>query len=329
MKIAASFLLLFCSLTDNARTQPSVIDSTRYFTVHSHYWINLHHFLYQEAKGSQQKHLQDDGYALLEIGEDSVYNHLTAEEAATMEKAVEYYREHLIDRSLLRMNDLRVGLQQQDPETPVGGADFSAPFQEALNGASPVYRRHFWPLHDARNRRVYNRHKKMIKIMEESVVDELERVSGDRWPDSRVRIDLTAYANFAGAYTVDDPRPNSVISTLDPFSGTTLFIETLFHEGTHLLFIRSSPFRARIYTMSEEMGMEFPGYLWHICQFYLTGRIVQDLLEQQDIEHKLLMDVKKIYGTTADREFRSILETYYRGNASMDETIRQLLLKIK
>lgn len=329
MKILVYVTILFLPFLSKGQTKTSIIDTSHYFEFHSDYWINLHHFLYQKADSGQLKNLLEDGLTFLDIGEDSVYDKLTDTESENLNEAVEYYKTHLTDKSLFRLGELRVWLQNQDPQRMIDDTTFSKPLTDMLNIASTVYRPHFWPLHNTQNRKILDSHKETILRLEEDVIDELERLSGDTWPKTKVRVDLTAYANWAGAYTPTRPKINIFISTLAPSSTNSHFIETLFHEGTHLLFTRKSPFRAKIYFMSADLDIQFPNNLWHACQFYLAGRVVQDHLRQSGIDHKLSMNVKNIFSNYNTQEFRSILEKYYQGKVDIDTTIKSLLRNLK
>src|SRR2546429_5270309 len=53
-----------------------------------------------------------------------------------------------------------------------------------------------------------------------------------RWPHEKIRVDVVAYANWAGAYTTVDPL-RVTISSLDPRNQGPQALEVLFHEGSH------------------------------------------------------------------------------------------------
>ncbi len=74
------------------------LDSTRLFVFHSDYWVNLHHFLYQKAKGSQLAQLEEDGLEFRETGESLI--ELNEDEILKFEGALAYYQKNLIDKNL-------------------------------------------------------------------------------------------------------------------------------------------------------------------------------------------------------------------------------------
>jgi len=306
--------------------------STDYFEFKNSYWINLHHFLYQKADSSQLRNLREDNLKFIEVGEDDIFAKLSQTEEEVLNQAVRYYKVTLTDKSLRRdLSNLRNWFQHQEKLKVLTDTTYGKKFIEVINRVSPVYDRYFWEIHKAHNLSVLAMHIKTIDEIEEEVLSKMERFSLNKWPDSsKVRVDITAYANWAGGYTASKPEMNVVISTLDPTNLTSSFIETILHEGSHLLYLfGESPVRDKIYYKSEELGMEFPRNLWHASMFYLSGRATQEALSKQDMNHKLLIDEKNIFRNYLTPKLRTINEKYYRNNLNMDSMVVKLLTEIK
>lgn len=323
-----SFLVNIFVLGQNG--EKTIIAETGYFEFHSDYWINLHHFLFQKAGRSQEKKLKEDGYQLLEINEAAVYKGLDTEQSKKLEEAVEYYQKNIVNKDLIRqLGKERVWLQKQNADNRITDTLFSKAYTKVLNQASEVYKTTFWPLHMKQNELVIERHLPIVKKMEGYYFSKITKLALQDWPSkTKVRVDLTAYANYAGAYTPTRPYFNLIISSLDPGTENTGFIETLFHEGTHLIFLYGGPFRSGISEIFDQEGfkMEYPGHLWHASMFYLCGRVVQDELEKLGIDnHQLTMDERNIYTRYNSEEFRRILELYYQGKSDFETTIIRLL----
>ncbi len=189
----------------------------------------------------------------------------------------------------------------------------------------------YWPIHQKLNKEVLDEHISTIAALEERVIGKMEELAQYEWPNtSKVRVELTAYANYAGAYTTTKPTLKIIISTIDPYNSTTTFVETVFHEGSHLLFnFQDSPFRGEIYHQAEALGMEFPRNLWHASMFYLCGRATQDALETNSVQHKMLMDVYHIFSDYDTPVFRSILEEYYQNKTDLRSTVAALLVNLQ
>lgn len=328
-KSIVTSLLLITILSCPVQSQP-VLQNTKYFEFYNEYWINLHHFLYQKAKGSQLSKLEEDRMDFLDIGEDAVI--LNTEEDKVIKKAVFYYKKNLVSKRLRsELGDIRVWLQQQASKKIITDTTFSSAFTNILNEASDVYRLKYWAIHKEVNVNTLDNHIETIRSIESVIISKMEKMARYKWPKgTKVRVDLTVYANYAGAYTATRPKMNIVLSTIDPLNNTSDFIETIFHEGSHILYnYQDSPFREEIFYQAKEMGMNFPRNLWHASLSYLCGRATQDALKNLSIDHKLDMDVRNIFIAYNTKEFRNILEKYYQGKIDMTNTVSQLLSDLK
>lgn len=313
----------------NGQKPSQVIDTSEYFTFKSSYWINLHHFLYQQAQGSQVKKAIEDGNRLLEIGDDSIRQSLLEIESKRLTKAIEYYKKHLISKSLFKLSNMRVWLENQMIDGIIQDTSYTSEYSQILNEFSSIYKKHFWPTHNAHNEKVLKKHFETIQQIEKKAVLRLEQLSGSTWPKGKVRIELTTYADYAGGYTTTYPDMVIFISTLDPLAFESDFIETVFHEGSHLLFTMEGIFRSKIFFKSQESKIEFPKELWHASQFYLCGVLIKDLLNPLGINHTLTMDAKKIYSKYNTPIFRKILDEYYSHKTDLDSTVNGLLINMK
>ena len=267
----------------------------------------------------------------MSLGDEIIPTQLNTLERKAVTNAIAYYKDHLIEKSLTRgLSKERVWLQHLYPKKKITDTALTKGYTTILNDFSEVYGKYLWPIHKAHNATILDLHHSTIKDMETRVIPKMERLSLNNWPaEARVRIDITTYANYAGAYTVTKPFFNTIISTIDPSSKETLFVETVFHEGSHLLFRYGSPFRDAIYGTAEEMKITFPKNLWHAALFYLCGRVVQDELEKKAIDHEMIMDVKNIFTGYNTPEFRNTLEQYYGGVHDFDTCISTLVNSFK
>ncbi|WP_271765292.1 hypothetical protein [Aquimarina algiphila] len=332
MKCSILFLIslvINCSVFSQNKTNTSIAE-TDYFEFYSDYWINLHHFLFQKASGDQEKRIQEDGHRLLDINEAVVYKNLNDKQAKKLTEAITYYKKNIIDRSLHRgLGRERVWLQKQPIDQPITDTLFSKHYTKILNQASEVYRTTFWPIHTKQNKQVITKHLSTIKKLEANVFSKMVKLALTDWPTkTKVRVDLTAYANYAGAYTPTRPKFNLFISTLDPRIESTTGIEILFHEGSHLFFRYGGPYREGISKTFNKKGLKikYPGHLWHASMFYLCGRVVQDELKKLgSTAHQLIIDDRNVYSNYNTPEFRKALESYYQNEHDFETTIIKLL----
>lgn len=329
IEIVLMLLCMGCCAYGQSKDSEGVV-TTDYFEFHSNYWINLHHFLYQKASGSQLRKLREDGNGFLDIGEEEVYGRLSVAEQTMLADALTYYSDSLISKSLLfNLGKERVWLQGLKASTKIKDTTFSKKYTDLLNQVSPVYHKHFWPLHTKQNRAVIQGQLDLIQTFEKVVIPKMEGFAMKKWPArKKVRVDITAYANYAGAYTAARPRFNIFVSSLDPNSEATSFVETILHEGSHLLFNYGGPFREGISAHFDAMQLEipYPKHLWHAALFYLCGRSVQ--VELQKIKHpeySMIMDARHVFSGYNTLGFREVLERYYQNEVDFDTTASMLL----
>ncbi|MEL6973953.1 MAG: hypothetical protein AAGL29_00995 [Bacteroidota bacterium] len=323
-------LPLLSSPTLAQQEVPSVLDSTLHYVFHNNYWINLHHFLYQKASGSQLSKLQQDGNEMLVIGEKPVEESLSVQQRSSLDSAIGYYKRKMIQKSLLRgLGYERYWLQKQVGSKAIKDSTVSQEFVDVLNAVSNTYQETYWPVHKKHNKEILEHQISNIRQLEKRIIARMERLSLTPWPSKKkVRVDLTAYANYAGAYTPTRPIFNVLVSTVDPNSLGPDFLETIFHEGSHLLFRYESVWRDSIFQTFEsgDYKMKFPRHLWHVSLFYLCGQVCKEEFIQigvKDYEMTLLR--RNIFKTYQSPELFAALDEYVQNNHTLYATTKQLL----
>jgi hypothetical protein len=96
-----------------------------------------------------------------------------------------------------------------------------------------------------------------------------------RWPKERIRVEVCAYTNAAGAYTTLDPVRVTIASTDSRNQGTEAF-EVLFHEASHSIAL---PVEAAISRECKQRDKPIPRNLWHALIFYTTGEVLRPIMK--------------------------------------------------
>ena len=125
-------------------------EATKHFEFHSHFWINLHHFLFRVAERSKG----DDDSAVIDT---KAFGELSKEDRNAFNSAVGYYRNHLIKKSLLfnnTMSRFKTWVVTVPSGAPLKTNEFDAAWIAELNRVRPVYESFFWPKHSRRNHTV-------------------------------------------------------------------------------------------------------------------------------------------------------------------------------
>ncbi len=293
-KAPTRFLLLFLTLSVFAPPRAAARPQGNFtygplpvFELHSGFWINLHHTLYHEAKlrnaaGQPDKSAKTSGPTLNTTPDAKPA--LTAAEQRIWDDAVAYYASNYAAKDLLFSTEL-IQLKDQlgdfeDCDELSGrkrkfcDAGLPAKLTQVLEAAAPIYRAHFWPEHDRANRRWIMRVAPLVREQGVGLSERLADIYQARWPREKIRVDLTGYANWSGAYTTADPL-RVTISSLDSRNQGAAALEVLFHEGSHGI---AEPVQAAIIRECRQRDKAIPRDLWHALVFYTTGEVLRPVL---------------------------------------------------
>lgn len=266
---------------DVARTaSPSPeVARTEHFVFHSRILLNLHHFLYQAAAASARR----EGVAVagrpLEVTELDAIDALRGDERRVWSSAIAFYRREAIGRDLL-FDDGMGALKRQIVaiEDPSGGwaTPLDPKYAAVLLDVLPVYRDRFWAAHEQANRSWIAGVADQLAHHETALVGRMTAAYGGHWPAAPIRVDVCAYANWAGGYTSAAP-PHIVVSSLDGDSQGSSALEVLFHEASHTSEMFDA-FRAALAAAFAARGADEPRGLWHLFIFLSAGDAVQRTL---------------------------------------------------
>jgi hypothetical protein len=282
---------LFCPRSLSARPQVDPFyGPLPVFELHSGFWLNLHHTLYQEAR--QQRGAPPVSSSAkaakptLQIA-PGAKTPLTAAEQRAWDDAVSYYAANYADKDLLFSTEL-ILLKNQlgDFETcdELFGAkkktcDAGLPpkLTRTLEAAASVYRAHYWPADDRANRAWIKRVAPLVREQGVGLSQRLADIYQTRWPTEKIRVDVARFANWAGAYTTLDPLRVTISST-DPRNQDASALEILFHEASHGIAQNVEQAIARECRQREK---PIPRDLWHALIFYTTGEVIKPILDAQ------------------------------------------------
>jgi hypothetical protein len=287
------FLLFAISLLAPVRTAARPQNSSAYgplpvFELHSGFWFNLHHTLYHDARQRTAAASPDKGGKtsgpILNTTPDAKPA-LTAAEQHIWDDAVAYYVANYASKDLLFSTDLSQLKDQlgdfEDCDELSGrkrkfcDAGLPTKLTQVLESAAPVYRAHLWPEHDRANRRWIARVAPLVREQGVGLSERLADIYQTRWPRQKIRVDVSGYANWAGAYTTTDPL-RVTISSLDSRNQGAEALEVLFHESSHSI---AEPVQAAIIRECRQRDKAIPRDLWHALVFYTTGEVLRPVLD--------------------------------------------------
>lgn len=227
----------------------SLLQAQPIFDFHSGFWLNLHHFLYDQAKSDKPT-------------------------APEWQPALQYYRQHLIPLDLLSDEAATINqqLSQSDPALTLKDPTLAA----ILNSIAPAYRTQYWPDHDRSNRAWIAAITPLLAKYGANMKKELAAIYATEWPQSPIRTDVSVNANWAGAYTTLDPT-HITISSANPGNQGDAALEMVFHEASHAIV---GKLRDALSAEAKAHGRLFPKRdFWHAILFYTAGEVTRRHVE--------------------------------------------------
>ncbi len=320
------------------------------FEMHSGFWVNLHHFLYLQArllKSSASTKGNDRGAAAPDELPVSLID-FPAAEIRAWQDAVAFYSKDLASRDLLLNGDMEIINNQlsameicpdlEGKTSPGCKFGLRPDLVEALERAAPVYRTHWWARHDRANREWIAAVTPLIEQMGVELSSRLADVYQRPWPSGRMRVDVVWYGGPFGAYTSLEPT-HITISSHDSRNRGIYGYEVLFHEASHAVAIGVNQAIARQF---RDRDKPIPRELWHALLFYTTGEMVRrEVLDEATWRANQQSGSPSEYQPYAARfglysgsweRFRALLDLYWRpyldGKISFDTAMSRLAAAI-
>jgi hypothetical protein len=330
-----------------ARQQSSGTESSLpVFELHSGFWVNLHHFLYLQAR------LRNSNSASMDSGRGATPPNevpaslldFPAEDIRAWQSAVAFYAKDLAGRDLLfnsdmetinnRLSEMETCADLEGKSSTACRSGLQSDLVETLDRAAPVYRAHWWAEQDRANREWIAQVAPMVRQMGVELSEQLADVYQRPWPAGRLRVDVVWYGGPYGAYTSLNPT-HLTISSHDARNQGIYGFEVLFHEASHALAGGVTEAIAREFRQRDK---PIPRDLWHALLFYTTGELVR-----RDLAYGT-MTITSLKGTDPSKYqpyaarfglysggwegFRGLLDLYWRpyldGKVSFDTAIARL-----
>ena len=301
------------------------------FELHSGFWVNLHHTLYQQARQHRDANAGPP--------ESLPLTRRSKAEQVNWDAAVSYYASNYADKDLLFSTELILLKNQlEDFEgcdelsgTKRKTCDAGLPpkLTKVLESAAPVYRAHEWAEHDRDNRKWIASVAPLVRERGLSLAERLADIYQTRWPKDRIRVDVSAYANWAGAYTTLEPLRVTISST-DPRNQGSSALEILFHEASHGI---AEPVQLAINRECRQRDKPTPRDLWHALLFYTTGQVIKPVMDAQtsrspDAEYTPYAVRERLYQRGWDQYLRLLTrfwQPYLDGKSTFDDAIARMV----
>jgi hypothetical protein len=262
------------------------------FEFHSGFWVNLHHFLYHEARERLAAKNPGDATAkTVPPPMKQIPVKLSPAEQKAWDDAVAYYMANYAEKDLLINIDLVLLKNQIEDfedcdeltgrKKPSCDAGLPGNVGSILDSVAPIYRAHWWPDQDRSNRRWVMKVAPLVREQGLGLSERLADVYQTHWPKEKIRVDVCAFANSAGGYTTLDPL-RVTIASADPRNQGPDALEVLFHEASHGIAV---PVESAISRECKQRDKPIPRDLWHALIIYTTREVLRPIFKDSPSEN--------------------------------------------
>ena len=288
------------------------------------FWLNLHHYLY--VLGRAQADLPDsrrravagapadqaEGLKALDPGEQRAWQTAVAVYAKGPST-----RDVLFDGDMVTLGRALVAAGDRVMLDSVG---FDPQVIDTLRRAAPLYRKAWWPGHERANQALIMRLEADLTKHGNAIHAFITRAYRERWPADGFRVNVAAYANWAGAFSTS--AGVLVVSSLDPAAAEGLKgLEGIFHEAMHQW--DDAIFRA-LSAEARRQRSTVPDSLSHAMIFFTAGEAVRSV----DPSHVPYAEAEGVW-SRAMGSLKPALEAtwkpYLDGRGTRDEAIAALI----
>jgi hypothetical protein len=318
----------FISTIDQRSYAPN--EGTYPFEFHSGFWINLHHFLFEQAL--LRKQAANPGQPANRPTD--LKNQLSSEQHQHWDSALDYYTKTMIKRDLTHDDELIAindQLGQSEGASDLSRSGLSSDLIKILESVAPIYRAQWWPQHDRANRFWIAVATPMVQQFSQTLIRQLTSAFKAKWPTDLIRVDVVEYANWAGAYTTFDRADKVHITITGPDPGNQGFaaLEILFHESSHwMVGPRNGTVARAIARECKAQNKPIPDGLWHAIIFYTTGELTRRNLSEYGVSDYKPYAYNGLYARAwpkLQRPLELYWQPYLEGKVDFDRAMTNLI----
>jgi hypothetical protein len=238
-------------------------------------------------------------------------------------------REAFLDNLL---PDIVLALGEADDAATLDGVAIGAETRTLLERAAPIYRKAWWPAHNAANRAWRSSMQALLDRHGQAVLAFIVRAYGQQWPAGGFPVHASGYANWSGAYSTLRPRGSLlVLSSLYKGNEGLLGLELLFHEAMHQW---DNQMATILRTHAIAANTSAPGDLSHALIFFTPGEAVRRV-EPRHVPSTEVFGIwkQRLSGSPvpAERLRPLLMETwkpYLDGDGTRDTALGALLVRV-
>lgn len=238
------------------------------------FWLNLHHFLYVLGR-AENKQMDASREAVASAPGDQVrgFAKLSSKEQATWREAVASYAAGLSKKDLVfddPLPTLTNALARAGESKSLSGSEVDPAVAAILQLAAPIYRKAWWKDHQNANAMWQKNIQTLVDGHGAAVLSFITGVYKLQWPAAGFPVHVTAYSNWAGAYSTTGDL--LVLASQSPGNQGMYGLEIVFHEAMHQW---DDPVFKALREQAIKVNKFFPRSLSHALIFFTAGEAVR------------------------------------------------------
>jgi hypothetical protein len=240
------------------------------------FWLNLHHFLYVLGRAeNKESDTAREAVAGAPADQESGLQKLPAYEQKIWREAVASYAAGPSKKDVVfdaTMPPLTNSLVSAGEAKSLTGTDVDPAVARILERAAPIYRKAWWQKHQEANRTSHKRTQQLIERHGADVLAFITRAYKMEWPAAGFPVHMSAYTNWAGAYSTAGNL--LVVASQSPDLQGLYALETVFHEAMHQW---DRPIFEVLRQEAIKQNKVIPRGLSHSIIFYTAGEAVRSV----------------------------------------------------
>jgi hypothetical protein len=289
-------------------------------------WLNLHHYLYVLGRArAKMPDASREAVAGAPADQARGLERLTDAERSVWEEAVVFYAGGPSRRDLIfdaPLPDITLRLADADDAPNLSDTGIDRLNTTPLERAAPIYRKAWWPDHQAANRARAAEIQALVDRYGRQVLQRITKVYGMRWPADGYPVHVSAFTNWAGAYSTTGNL--LVMSSLDAQLRGAHGLETAFHEGMH---VWDNAVMTLLRNEARRTNKRLPPNLSHAMIFYTAGDAVRRIIPG----HVPYADAFGVWNrgyATFKTPLQETWKPFLDGNGTRDEAIAALVARV-
>jgi hypothetical protein len=289
------------------------------------FWLNLHQFLY--VLGRHEAAMPDRtrrATAGAPVDAARGIASLSLDEQQAWRAAVTFYaqgpsrQDAVFDEPLVNIGQT---LARAGRSPSLTGGTLDASVAMILEAVAPMYRKVWWPQHERANVEWATATDALVRKDGRVVLDFITRAYRLPWPRNGYPIHVTAYTNWAGAFST---RGNLLlISSLDTGNRGLTSLEIAFHEAMHQW---DDAIASVLEREAQRQNTTAPDLLSHALIWYTAAEAVKSVAP----DHVGYAEANGLWRQRGLGAFKPALDAYWKpylaGEGTRDEAFAAILI---